>query len=142
MSRATRRKHVLNEILQDDYSLPQEHQQIVKVLQSRGNNLHEVESATGETFLVSMPTKFRKNFWVKRGDYVLVEPIVEGDKVKGEMVRILTNEHIKCFKKSDVWPKAFGGNDIKASDNEDELFVNTNRQLDITEEYSTSSDSD
>ena len=30
-----------------------------KVVAGRGNNLHEVKSQTGETFLVSMPTKFR-----------------------------------------------------------------------------------
>ena len=31
----------------------------LKVVAGRGNNLHEVKSQTGETFLVSMPTKFR-----------------------------------------------------------------------------------
>ena len=30
-----------------------------KVVAGRGNNLHEVKTQTGETFLVSMPTKFR-----------------------------------------------------------------------------------
>jgi hypothetical protein len=36
-----------------------------------------------------MPNKFRKNVWVKRGNYCIVEPIEEGDKVKAEIVRIL-----------------------------------------------------
>ena len=30
--------------------------------------MHEVESADGRKFLVSMPTKFRKSLWVKRGN--------------------------------------------------------------------------
>lgn len=147
MSRATKRKHVLLEVLKDDYSLPQEGQEIVKVLSSRGNNLHEVEDTSGETYLVSMPTKFRKNVWVKRGDYVLVESIAEGDKVKAEMVRILSQEHIKCFKKAGVWPEAFGGcNKVETSD-DDDFFVNANRKFfdhdgdDDEEEESSDDDS-
>ncbi|XP_072388244.1 probable RNA-binding protein EIF1AD [Diabrotica undecimpunctata] len=140
MSRATKRKHVLLEVLQDDFSPPTENQQIVRVLNSRGNNLHEVEAADKSVFLASMPTKFRKNVWVKRGDYVLTEPIEEGDKVKAEMVRILTPEHIKYFKKDNVWPKEF--DDKKEdSDDEDDLFVNRNRPV-FDEEESSGSDSD
>lgn len=42
MSKVTKRKHVMNEALWDDYELPKDNQSIVKVLKSRGNNLHEV----------------------------------------------------------------------------------------------------
>lgn len=141
MSRSTKRKHVLMEVLQDDFSHPTPEQQIVKVISSRGNNLHEVEATDGSTFLVSMPTKFRKNVWVKRGDFVLVEPIKEGDKVKAEMVRMLTPEHVKCFKKDGVWPSAFM--DKKSSENDEEdLFVNTNRiQVDSYSSSNSESDS-
>lgn len=89
MSKATKRKHVVKEI-KEDLSVPTESQSIVKLVASRGNNLHEVSDSVGESYLVSMPTKYRKNIWVKRGDYVLVEPITEGDKVKAEIVKILT----------------------------------------------------
>ena len=41
---------------------------VYQVISGRGNNLHEVVTAQGETFLVSMPTKFRKNVWIKRGE--------------------------------------------------------------------------
>lgn len=126
MSRATKRKHVLLEVLQDDFSLPTTQQQIVRVLNSRGNNLHEVEASDKSIFLVSMPTKFRKNVWVKRGDYILVEPITEGDKVKAEMVRILTNEHVKYYKKENIWPAEFSADD-KNKSCDDDMFVNTNR---------------
>lgn len=124
MSKATKRKHVLIEVLQDDFSPPTDQQQIVKVLCSRGNNLHEVQDSNGVTFLISMPVKFRKNVWVKRGDYIIIESIEEGDKVKGEMVRPLTTEHIKYFKKDGVWPNGFNH---KESNVEDDLFENTNR---------------
>lgn len=107
MSKATKRKHVLLEVLQDDYSPPNENQQIVRIVNNRGNNLHEVEAMDKSTFLVSMPTKFRRNLWVKRGDFVLVEPIVEGDKVKAEIARILSTDHIKYLKRQGDWPKEF-----------------------------------
>jgi probable RNA-binding protein EIF1AD len=46
-----------------------------------------------------MPTKFRKNVWIKRGDFVMVQPIEEGDKVKAEIVMILVDKHhIKFIK--------------------------------------------
>ena len=51
--------------------------------------VHKDVIAQKTTYLVSMPNKFRKNVWVKRGNYCIVEPIEEGDKVKAEIVRIL-----------------------------------------------------
>ncbi|VDI07301.1 probable RNA-binding protein EIF1AD, partial [Mytilus galloprovincialis] len=65
MSKATKRKHVTKEVL-DEYVLPEENQQIVKVVAGKGNNLHEILTADNQTFLVSMPTRFRKNVWIKR----------------------------------------------------------------------------
>lgn len=69
------------EVLQSELRVPTENQEIVRVVAGRGNNLHEVESVSGGTFLVTMPSKFRRNVWVKRGDFILVERIPEGDKV-------------------------------------------------------------
>lgn len=150
MSQATKRKHVVKEVL-GDFVTPTENQQIVKVIGSRGNNLHETVTAQGETFLVSMPTKFRKNIWIKRGDYVIVDPIEEGEKVKAEISVILYKDHIQHLQKLHLWPEAFTeessarektdreqekgeqGEEIddgEGSDSEDDdsdLFVNTNR---------------
>ncbi|XP_055311047.1 probable RNA-binding protein EIF1AD [Sitodiplosis mosellana] len=154
MSKVTKRKHVMKEMQTDDFDPPGPNQQIVRILGSRGNNLHEVESAepipnngnatnddAAETntdrFLISMPTKFRKNVWVKRGDYVIVEPIDEGDKVKAEIVRILTPQHIKEFTKDGIWPEKFttknDDSEVRSEavnsseDDDDDLFRNTNR---------------
>lgn len=77
---------------------------------------------------------------MKRGNYVIVEPIVEGFKVKAEIVKILTEESIKHYKENKVWPKKFDDNqrvDTK-TDNED-WFVSRNRNHVI--EYSSESDS-
>ncbi|XP_067877747.1 probable RNA-binding protein EIF1AD [Heterodontus francisci] len=147
MSQATKRKHVVKEVL-GDYEPPSEKQQIVRVLGTPGNNLHEVETSQGERFLVSMPTKFRKNIWIKRGDFLIVDPIKEGEKVKAEINSILYKEHIKQLQKEALWPSSFtdpataspksnpkessnqGSEEESKSDSEDDsdLFVNTNRR--------------
>nr|XP_046151882.1 probable RNA-binding protein EIF1AD isoform X2 [Oncorhynchus gorbuscha] len=154
MSQATKRKHVVKEQTLDDYVTPTENQQIVRVLGSRGNNLHEAVTAQGENFLISMPPKFRKNLWIKRGDYVIVDPIEEGEKVRGEISFILYRDHIQHLQKLTLWPEAFTdeppseertdapqpregrrekvedcGSDhsTDSEDDESDLFVNTNR---------------
>ncbi|XP_072296015.1 probable RNA-binding protein EIF1AD [Eucyclogobius newberryi] len=155
MSQATKRKHVVKEVL-GNFVTPTENQQIVKVTGSRGNNLHEVVTADGAIFLVSMPTKFRKNIWIKRGDFVIVESIEEGEKVKAEISSILYKDQIQDLQKQQLWPGAFtdpqaaaldkpstgpkkteeeeekndddeGEFSSDSEDDESDLFVNTNR---------------
>ncbi|XP_012288107.1 probable RNA-binding protein EIF1AD [Orussus abietinus] len=141
MSKATKRKHVMKEV-EEDMNVPTETQTIVQILESRGNNLHEVTDFSGERYLVSMPTKFRKNIWIKRGDYVLVEPISEGDKVKAEIVRILTRNHIKYYRSQNCWPKEFSEKQEKEKEKEDDdLFVNPNRRPQNHDTTETESDS-
>jgi len=141
--------------VEQDFNLPEAAQIIVKVVAGRGNNLHEVEDHTGETFLVSMPNKFRKNVWIKRGDFVVVNPIEEGDKVKAEICTILYKEQIKYIKAEKLWPAGFEkseevhqdfsklnlketeNNSEEDSDDESDLFQNTNRPV-----YEESEESD
>lgn len=147
MSRVTKLKHLQRELDSDDLSLPTETQQIVRIVSSKGNNLHEVESSelAESNFLVTMPTKYRKNVWIKRGDFVLVEPIQEGEKVKAEIVRILTTEHQKEYTKELVWPKRFTKkreheatvDDVNFSD-EDNLPANPNHKHHTNKADSTS----
>ncbi|XP_071974002.1 probable RNA-binding protein EIF1AD [Engystomops pustulosus] len=106
MSKATKRKHVVKEVLLD-YVQPTEDQRIVRVLGSPGNNLHEVETEDGDRFLASMPTKFRKNIWIKRGDFVIVDPIAEGEKVKAEIAFIIYKDHQRLLQKEGLWPEGF-----------------------------------
>ncbi|GFS26783.1 eukaryotic translation initiation factor 1A domain containing [Elysia marginata] len=106
MSATTKKKHVTKEVL-EEYPLPDGNKEVVKVTAARGNNLHEVISSSGETFLVSMPSKFRKHVWIKRGDFIMVEPIEEGDKVRGEITHILFKDQIKHIQENDLWPAAF-----------------------------------
>lgn len=148
----------MKEMLADDFEHPIENQQFARILASRGNNLHEAESSdpAAGSFLVTMPTKFRRNVWIKRGDFVVVQPIDEGDKVKAEIVRILTPQHIKEFSKDGIWPSYFvrvkrdgeptvqtASEDASGSDSDaDDLVKNTNRrQHDIQESSDESDDS-
>ncbi|KAG5319886.1 EIF1A protein, partial [Acromyrmex charruanus] len=128
-------------------SLPTDSQSIVRIVQARGHNLHEIVTPAGEQYIVSMPTKFRQNIWVKRGDYIVIEPIVEGKKVKGEIVKILTKN---CWPPEfDEDPKRNGcliATNYTTCDDE-ELFVNTNRcapnqTIDDSESDTDSSESD
>lgn len=82
--------------------------------------------------------------WIKRGDFILVEPIEEGVKVKAEICKILTSEHIKEYTKANIWPERF----IKKSNqhsvnsvNNGDLEPNMNRPV-ITANTESSEDSD
>lgn len=150
MSQASKRKHVVQEVL-GEHMVPSDQQQIVKVLRTPGNNLHEVETAQGQRFLVSMPSKYRKNIWIKRGDFLIVDPIEEGEKVKAEISFVLCKNHVRSLQKEGHWPEAFSEvaekqNNVnresqpelpaepqlsgEGSDSEDDsdLFVNTNHR--------------
>ena len=83
-----RRKHAEREM--EVYEVPKDGQKIAKIDHSRGNYLYEVCDSSKDVYLVSMPSKFRKTIWARRGTFVVVQPIVEGDKVKAEIVKILT----------------------------------------------------
>ncbi|KAM7329737.1 hypothetical protein ACRRTK_011350 [Alexandromys fortis] len=159
MSQATKRKHVVREVL-GEHVVPSDQQQIVKVLRTPGNNLHEVETAEGQRFLVSMPSKFRKNIWIKRGDFLIVDPIEEGEKVKAEISFVLCKNHVRALQKEGHWPEAFSevtekqsnmnrqsqpelpaepqlSGEESSSEDDSDLFVNTNhRQYHESEEES------
>ncbi|XP_067170893.1 probable RNA-binding protein EIF1AD [Apteryx mantelli] len=139
MSQATKRKHVAREVL-DERVVPSPRQRIVRVLGTPGNNLHEVETAEGARFLVSMPPKFRRHIWIKRGDFLLVDPIEEGEKVKGEMRLVLFREHVRFLQRQGLWPEAFAppdGQSPRQGDDAAELFVNTNRAGDTGDDEDT-----
>lgn len=163
MSKVNKRKHVIKEMELNDFEPPAGNELIARVVGSRGNNLHEVETAepfqsvdndessASLVFLVTMPNKFRKNIWIKTGSFVIVEPISEGKKVKGEITRILQPHTITEFKKLGVWPDKFttkqqnpqeADKDRHSEDDSDEeLFRNPNRPP-VLDAESDSSDDD
>ncbi|XP_056383309.1 probable RNA-binding protein EIF1AD isoform X2 [Hyla sarda] len=141
MSKTTKRKHVVKEVLLD-YVQPTANQRIVKILGSPGNNLHEVETAEGERFLASMPTKFRKNIWIKRGDFVIVDPIAEGEKVKAEIAFILYKDHQRLLQKEGLWPSAFNKEDTESPAKEKESKKEAESQNSKDDKSGTDDDDD
>uniref|UniRef100_A0A914CL91 Probable RNA-binding protein EIF1AD n=1 Tax=Acrobeloides nanus TaxID=290746 RepID=A0A914CL91_9BILA len=87
--------------------LPTEKDLIAQLGNVRGNHLHEVVDENGENYLASMPTKFRHTVWVKRGQFVILQPIEEGDKVRAEILYVLDAENIKYIHEKGRWPKRF-----------------------------------
>uniref|UniRef100_A0AC34RCR5 Probable RNA-binding protein EIF1AD n=1 Tax=Panagrolaimus sp. JU765 TaxID=591449 RepID=A0AC34RCR5_9BILA len=106
MSKATKKRFIHRQ-METEMVLPTEKQIIAKVIGSPGNNLFEILDERGKQFLASMPTKFRKNVWVKRGQFVVVEEIEEGDKVKGEISHVLDAENILYIDEQEKWPECF-----------------------------------
>ena len=95
--------------------------------------------------------------WIKRGDFVVVKPIEEGDKVKAEILTILYKEQIKYIKAENQWPVGFEATKVEEegeeedqkekgideeeeegdSEDDSDIFQNTNRPI-----YSESESSD
>ncbi|PIO55904.1 hypothetical protein TELCIR_22705 [Teladorsagia circumcincta] len=54
-----------------------------------------------------MPSKFRKAIWIRRGQFVVLRPIEEGDKVKAEIEHVLDEENILYIRSLNKWPTRF-----------------------------------
>jgi hypothetical protein len=63
-----RRKHA-KKVFEETIVRPEEGQEIAAVLENRGNR-HLVERPCGTTVLCSLPRKFDKLIWIKKGRYV------------------------------------------------------------------------
>ena len=106
MSKVTKKKFVHKQVL-EEFVLPTAGQTVSRIVHGCGNNLHKATLPTGEEVLVSMPKKFRVNVYVKRGNFVILEPILEGVKVRFEVVNILYPEQIQFIRDHGMWPEEF-----------------------------------
>ncbi|MBV94435.1 putative RNA-binding protein EIF1AD, partial [Eschrichtius robustus] len=84
-------------------------------------------------------------------DFLIVDPIEEGEKVKAEISFVLCKDHVRSMQKEGLWPEAFSEvaekhnnrnrqaqpelpaepqSSVEESSSEDDsdLFVNTNRR--------------
>lgn len=106
MSVSTKRRYIANKVVSEYYT-PVKGDIIAQVRGARGNNLHEVEDENGEMYVASMPSKFRKTVWIRRGQFVVLRPIEEGDKVKAEIEHVLDEENVLYIRSKDKWPLRF-----------------------------------
>ena len=110
------RKNVTSEYL-NELPLPdaEKGEEIVVLVKSHGSNILEIATASGETSLCRLPTKFRRLIWVKKGDYMIVSGSSEdyetakGSKgrVNFQVERILSADQVKHIAKQGLWPEAF-----------------------------------
>ncbi|CAD5232204.1 unnamed protein product [Bursaphelenchus xylophilus] len=112
MSR-TSKKRFMSKRMDSEFFFPEENQLIGRVLSSKGRDLLEIEDENGQTYLASMPTKFRNTIWVKRGQFVYLLPIEEGDKVKAEIQHVLDPETVLYVREHKKWPKHFEDDAMK-----------------------------
>lgn len=111
------------------------------------------EDWSEKRILASMPSKFRRSVWVRRGDVVVIEWIPEGDKVKAEIVSVILRKMVRVLRMSGEleWPPEFDHTDFgdvqkltcetdSSDENEDDLPANTNRRpLPVVSNSSSSS---
>ncbi|KAI9208176.1 uncharacterized protein BJ171DRAFT_235835 [Polychytrium aggregatum] len=100
------KKHTTQRFL-TEMPLPTPEHPVVKILEPRGNSFL-VLFADGQTTLATIPTKFRKVLWIKRGNFVIVQPIVDSKiKITHEVLYVLGPDHIKHIKQAGQWPPEF-----------------------------------
>lgn len=106
MSKTTKQRFVRGQ-LKYELVLPKENELVAQMTASCGNNLIEVVDSNGDKYLATMPVKYRNTIWVMRGNFVLLSPIEEGDKVKAEVTHILDQENILYIRDNNQWPECF-----------------------------------
>lgn len=98
---ASRRKHLVH--AQQDLTL-QPNQCVVRVLAPKGGNVFEVAFASAQTTMVSLPSRFNKLLYVKRGGYLIVETSPEATgAVTGFVVAVLYDDDVKALRRQGDW---------------------------------------
>jgi len=150
MPKSKARKHVTDAVL-NSFPIPEDSQKIVRTISIRGSNQIEIEYPQGDKVLCLIPSKFIKKIWIKRGDYLIVDPVSEPDgssKIMAQVQHILYPPQIKHLKEQGQWPVEFeekrvltsehpkspkesnqDNNNVSSEDedNYDDLYVNNNR---------------
>ncbi|KAI8593172.1 hypothetical protein BDZ88DRAFT_405734 [Geranomyces variabilis] len=162
-----RKQHTSQEAL-ESLPLPTPATPVARVIDNRGGGNYDVliasnsDPAATETLIVSLPAKFRKLIWVKKGNFVIIQLADEtsaGGKVGGEILNVLFPDQIKHIKSKGLWPEQFatslsatatppaetdkGSADAESdSDNDDDLFVNSNRRVQSSDEEESEEEED
>uniref|UniRef100_A0ACD5UXY9 Uncharacterized protein n=1 Tax=Avena sativa TaxID=4498 RepID=A0ACD5UXY9_AVESA len=90
-----------------------EGESIMQVVTLRGSNLIEVTDGEGVKSLALFPAKFQKSFWIKNGNFVVVdasgrdEALESGSKIGCVVSRVLFHDQVRALEKSGEWPAIF-----------------------------------
>ncbi|XBI86298.1 hypothetical protein VPH35_094284 [Triticum aestivum] len=140
----------------------------MQVVTLRGSNLIEVTDGEAVKSLALFPAKFQKSFWIKNGNFVVVdasrrdEALESGSKIACVVSRVLFHDQARALEKSGEWPAIFRStpngwatgpegtssqaDEEQNSEEEDDdippLEANTNRNSPFDVHSDTESDSD
>lgn len=163
------RKNLKQASEKDAISIEEGHS-IMQVVSLRGSNLIEVMDSKGIKSLALFPAKFQKSFWIKRGNFVVVnesgrdEAFESGSKITCMVSQVLFHDQVRRLEKSLEWPAIFrakAADDLKdqqdlppiendknsTSDEEDELppleaNLNRRRPVELYSDPDSGSDCD
>lgn len=93
-----------------DYSHPTENQEIVQIIGNGDKRLHRAETIDGKRFTVSSSALACANISI--GQFVIIERTT-ASVIRGNIVRILTDFHIRNFFLNDIWPIKFLTNGVR-----------------------------
>eukprot|EP00026_Physarum_polycephalum_P020059 Phypoly_transcript_22407.p2 GENE.Phypoly_transcript_22407~~Phypoly_transcript_22407.p2 ORF type:complete len:152 (+),score=49.02 Phypoly_transcript_22407:157-612(+) len=127
---------------------------IVRIVELRGSNKCEVEYSNGTRMLSLIPTKYKKNVWIRKGDFAVTEEQADSQvssQVRTSISQFLSAADVKDLKKQGLWPaeftkeekkeepkqklpkvkkaKAEGEEEEESEGDDDDLFVNPNHQV-------------
>lgn len=100
------RKHVTNKILTEN-PVPLPTERIVRVVEARGSNQYQVEYPNGQKVLCLRPSKFRNIVFIKRGDFLIIQPEPDDpqdrSKIRSIINHVLFPDHIRNLKAQNLW---------------------------------------
>lgn len=107
--------------------IPNESQVIARISETLGQSQFKVLTTKTE-LLVSLPPKFQKTVWIKKGSFVIIEPYQSTSKIQAEIVHILFKDDIKNLKQKKLWPNELELG-LEESEAIEDIFVNKNRHV-------------
>ncbi|KAL6659953.1 hypothetical protein ACP70R_002075 [Stipagrostis hirtigluma subsp. patula] len=99
-----------------------EGESIMQVLALRGSNVIEVMDGEGVKSLALFPAKFQKSFWIKKGNFVVVDAsgrdqaLESGSKIACVVSQVLFHDQVRILEKSNEWPAIFKSTPIECSE--------------------------
>uniref|UniRef100_A0A0D9VNL8 S1-like domain-containing protein n=1 Tax=Leersia perrieri TaxID=77586 RepID=A0A0D9VNL8_9ORYZ len=90
-----------------------EGESVMQVLTLRGSNVIEVMDGKGVKSLALFPAKFQKSFWIKKGNFVVVDAsgrdqaLESGSKIACVVSQVLFHDQVRVMEKSEEWPAIF-----------------------------------
>lgn len=105
MAKFIRSKHLISTYGVDVPTIS-DTQMVCKIVSPRGDSTFEAVDEHDNTVLIMLPSKFSHQIFIKRDDYVIVDPATEQNtKLFGMIDNIVATKHLKKISKDEKWPQ-------------------------------------